>query len=174
MASAPRSCPADPAHAPSRSLRYGLRLEAPRHPVPPSSSLIFFRPCPLPSSSYYAPTTPKPPPARLLQSSETPCCVSHQAMMMMFIGTETLVTQLIHEISRMQACFGESSHNKVSQSFATGEREAAWESWGHSVWRWFRLENSYSSSAWLRLGRNWSLSRSRSREVCAGRAYHWI
>ena len=25
-------------------------------------------------------------------------------MMMMFIGTETLVTQLVHEISRMQAC----------------------------------------------------------------------
>jgi len=24
--------------------------------------------------------------------------------MMMFIGTETLVTQLVHEISRMQAC----------------------------------------------------------------------
>jgi hypothetical protein len=26
------------------------------------------------------------------------------SMMMMFIGTETLVTQLVHEISRMQAC----------------------------------------------------------------------
>ena len=30
---------------------------------------------------------------------------AHRApMMMMFIGTETLVTQLVHEISRMQAC----------------------------------------------------------------------
>ena len=29
---------------------------------------------------------------------------SRHKMMMMFIGTETLVTQLVHEISRMQAC----------------------------------------------------------------------
>jgi len=28
----------------------------------------------------------------------------HMMMMMMFIGTETLVTQLVREISRMQAC----------------------------------------------------------------------
>jgi hypothetical protein len=33
------------------------------------------------------------------------CKVFHLlTMMMMFIGTETLVTQLVHEISRMQAC----------------------------------------------------------------------
>ena len=33
-------------------------------------------------------------------------CVSRawKVMMMMFIGTETLVTQLVREISRMQAC----------------------------------------------------------------------
>ena len=30
--------------------------------------------------------------------------VVHGVMMMMFIGTETLVTQLVREISRMQAC----------------------------------------------------------------------
>ena len=34
-------------------------------------------------------------------SHHTPISVM---MMMMFIGTETLVTQLVREISRMQAC----------------------------------------------------------------------
>jgi hypothetical protein len=35
---------------------------------------------------------------------DAPTMADSVMMMMMFIGTETLVTQLVHEISRMQAC----------------------------------------------------------------------